>query len=220
MKNLAGVEDCDITIKEELYLADIEMETVKDVLSEVPYTIIGRIGMWTFRRAWKYWAVSVVDTINGLPLNSAMKLHNTPHPIEPDRLLGHVIRAGGHGAALPPNEYGAGPVYNEELDNKLIKLGYEEKYYEALKKSFISITVGEISKLHNEGKLDADLYVDIYHIDTQIGLTEFVKFLKTTHDRTGSMCRDYDSYQGRGKCVSIFQKSSKCTGVCEYFKLR
>jgi len=175
MKNLAGVQEADISIKEELYLSGIAAYPQKGE-GEVPYTIIGKLGPWTFKRAWYYWMVSVEHTKDGLPLEDAMTLHNGSNPIKPDENLGQSIRSGGHGSGPSPEEYGAGPVYDKELDKKLLELGYKEK--EMFGKKYVDINVGEISKLNREGKLDVPFYVESYHIDNQVGLNEFVKFLK------------------------------------------
>lgn len=174
MKNLAGVKDCDKDIREELYLAGIEVVPL-DAKGEVPFTIAGRIGNWKLTRAWYYWIVSVEIPSDGLLLEDAMKLHNKPNPVDSDRILGTSIRCGGHCGCPSPDEYGAQPVYDEALNQKLIALGYEEKTLGSVK--YVDINVGEISKLNQEGKLDVPFYVGNYHIDDQIGLNEFAKFL-------------------------------------------
>lgn len=174
MKNLAGVTECDNDIREELYLANIEVVPMEGK-GEVPYSITGRIGYWKLTRAWTYWIVSVENPTDGLLLEDAMKLHNKPNPINSNKILGTSIRSGGHCGCPSPDEYGAQPVYDNNLNKKLIKLGYEKK--ELCGKKYIDISVGEISKLNQEGKLDAPFYVDCYHIDNQIGLNEFAKFL-------------------------------------------
>ena len=178
MKNLAGDKDCDIVIKEELYLAGVEtIKTKSD--GEVPYTFEGRIGHWNLRRAWSYWVASVERKEDGLIISDALGLHNTPHPTDSNRKIGDSVRCGGHAGAPSPDEYGASPIYNEQLNDRLKKLGYGETYSKALDMTYIPITVGEVSKLCKEGKLDFERYVDCYHIDDQIGLNEFVKFLNT-----------------------------------------
>ena len=176
MENLAGNKKADEHIKEELFLAGIEMIDQKSE-GEVPYTIVGRIGHWKFRRAWYYWVVTVERPEDGLPLVVAMGLHNMPHPTK--KIIGNVVRSGGHCGCPAPDEYGAQPVYNDELDEQLIKLGYKKEYFKPLDKSFIHINVGEVSKLCNEGKLTVERYVDCYHVDDQIGLNELAKTLKT-----------------------------------------
>lgn len=179
MKNLAGVEEADQTIREELYLADIETRN-EEALGEVPYTIIGRIGKWEFRRAWTYWIATVENPVDGLPLEPAMELHNKPNPTNSDQHLGQVIRSGGHAGAPSPDEYGAQPVHNEELDKKLLELGHELKIFKSgdIEHQYVSATVGDISEHCNAGRLDVERYVKCYHIDTQVGLNEFAKFMK------------------------------------------
>ncbi len=177
MKNLAGDKEADVQIREELYLANIPKISVDIGKSEVPYHYIGKIGKWTFKRAWYYWVVSVEETEDGLPLEIAMKLFHAKHPTKIAD-LGSVIRSGGHGGALPPNEYGADPVYNDELDNKLVAAGYKKEYNDFLKKEYVSINVGELSKAINEGKVNTERYVTIYHVDDIVGLCELVKTIK------------------------------------------
>jgi len=118
MKNLAGVKECDTTIKEELYLADIEAIPA-EAKGEVPYSIEGKIGNWKLRRAWYYWVASVEILTDGLPVDDAMELHNKPNPIDSGKILGTSIRSGGHCGCPSPNEYGADPDCNTgKLDVK------------------------------------------------------------------------------------------------------
>ena len=176
MENLAGVKTADSTVLKELYLAGIVAVEQKSE-GEVPYNHIGRIGQWTFRRLWCYWSASVEHTELGMPLDKALELHNKKHPTE-NYKLGCEIRSGGHGGGILPDEYVSQPVYNEELNEKLIALGYKKECSNALKMEYIPITLGEIAELCKQGKLDVQRYVETYHIDTQIGLCEFAKFLK------------------------------------------
>jgi hypothetical protein len=178
MKNLAGVKDADKTIREELYLAGIEAIPEKSE-GEVPYTIIGRVGHWKLRRAWYYWIARAELRTDGIPVEKAMELYHRKNPADESKILGEEIRSGGDAGCSEPNGYTAQPVYDDELENKLMALGYEKKYSELVGKSYVSINYGQIAKLCNEGKLDVQRYVDSYHIDTQIGLNEFVAFLKT-----------------------------------------
>lgn len=177
MINLAGDSKCDVKIKEELYLAGIESIPVSGN-GEVPYSFEGRIRNWKLQRAWTYWIVNVEIETDGLPLKDALKLHNTPNPVDGERWVGLTIRCGGHAGAPSPDEFGARPIHDEQLNERLKKLGYKEEYNKSLKLNYIPITVGEITKLCNEGKLNVERYVTSYHIDDQIGLNEFAKFLK------------------------------------------
>ncbi len=107
MKNLAGDKECDDVILEELYLANIPAVKIEKENSEVPYTYIGRIGNWTFKRQWYYWSVSTEKLENGLPLKQALELHNKVNPVHLNEILGMSIRSGGHAGSPSPDEYGA-----------------------------------------------------------------------------------------------------------------
>lgn len=177
MKNLAGDKNADLQVREELYLAGIPMEEEISE-GEVPYKTIGRIGKWTFRRAWYYWIVSTKERKDGIPLEVAMELHNRKNPIDDTQIMGTSIRCGGHCGCPAPNEYGADPLYDEEFYSQLRELGYKEQYSDILKKSYIPITVGEVSELCNQGKLKVNQYVSSYHVDDQIGLNLLAETLK------------------------------------------
>lgn len=178
--NLAGVPTCDNHIKEELFLAGLEPvhEASK---GEVPYSLVGIVGNWKLRRAWYYWVATLVDEndkTKGFDLKTAMQLHHMPHPTR--KIVGKTVRSGGHAGAPSPDEYGAQPVYDDELDEKLLALGYEKKTVRLgdKKLEYVDINVGEMSVICNEGKLNVERYVDCYHIDDQIGLNAFVQQVK------------------------------------------
>jgi hypothetical protein len=176
MENLAGNKDADRFIKEELYLAGIPQVAVDLGRSEVPYTIIGKLGKWTFKRAWYYWVASAENPKDGLVLAKAIELHERKHPTnDKKKILGNVIRAGGDCTCPSPKSYVAQPAYDEELDRQLTALGYKKKRYEGLDIEGWDLNYGQIGKLCDEGKLTVDRYVDCYHIDDQIGLVEFAK---------------------------------------------
>ncbi|MBI5398462.1 hypothetical protein HZB03_03275 [Candidatus Woesearchaeota archaeon] len=80
MINLAGVEEADEHIQEELCLAGIELVRGEKSEGEVPYSISGKLCDWTFNRAWYYWMASAQDG-NGLPLEVAAQMHERKYPI-------------------------------------------------------------------------------------------------------------------------------------------
>lgn len=168
MINLAGDKKADKYIQEELFLAGIPM--IKEVKSrgEVPYTIEGLLGDWKFERAWYYWIARAEDG-KGLTLVTATLMHETKYPIigvnEPTN-YGQVIRVAGDCGCSHPKEW-ALPV-KETLYKELARLGMEHANY------------GELAELLNSGKMKGLRFVNLYHIDNQIGLNEFARFVKSS----------------------------------------
>lgn len=198
MKNLAThstdpnvLDDLDNTICEELKLSGIPIVKLDERSGEVPTIFGGKIGNWTFRRAWHYWVASTENVEDGLPLNLALELHNKSITsitgVEYD-ILGKFIRSGGDCTCPSPDGYTSQPKYNEELEEKLIELGYEKKTFKGRDKeySYIDINCGDVAKLCNEGKLIVERYVDCYHIDEQFGLNEFAYALFNHNVRIGN----------------------------------
>jgi hypothetical protein len=164
MINLAGVKDCDKTIREELLIAKIPIiEKIKDKHTEVPYSIIGVLGGWyttfdpfetfeslktpeiytnfyrfIFTRAWYYWVVS-----GSVPLVVAKELYA-------DEYGKKDIRVTGHCGCPPPDE-------------KHPKSG---RYYWAT--PYDGVLAEESGYLS----------INSYHIDSQIGLCRFVEALR------------------------------------------
>lgn len=120
MRNLAGQDDCDIYIREELEKAGIMPFALSEPgRSEVPYTVFGCLGAkslseedqrffdrmgttlefaatmssFVFSRAWYYWCVS-----GYVPLPIAEEMYANPNGIKD-------IRVAGHCACPPPSEW-------------------------------------------------------------------------------------------------------------------
>ena len=184
MINLAGVKDADRYIAEELYLAGIHASEKKIVSiaqgsnwatyengerSEVPYSIMGDLDGWVFRRAWYYYMVSCPDGL-GLAYDVAVKLHEKKYPIDHERydILGKVIRVDGDCGCPHPNECKYSTL--EEIEQEFVEARkkYPDMKWDA-KEAFDRSWLRE---------LDGIKYIRLYHIDTQIGLTEFVKAVK------------------------------------------
>jgi len=92
MKNLAGVRECDQTIRTELTQAGIEPHYTELGGGEVPAHEFGKLCGWTFRRAWYYWVASGPP----LPFEYATPLHN---------LIGEEVRVEGHCGCPAPEEW-------------------------------------------------------------------------------------------------------------------
>ncbi len=151
MRNLAGVETCDITIRKELEKAGIDIyNLVEPIDREVSYTLYGGIGgepldedgqgfmerhgimvetmksyvSFTFERAWYYWMVR-----GYVPLDIAVEMYENPNGRKD-------IRVAGHCACPHPADW--------KVKHKVCGMNV----------------------------------VDHYHIDTQEGLNYFVETLK------------------------------------------
>lgn len=155
MKNLAGNKNCDEYIKDELTRAGIEI-VEEESKGEVPYSFTGRLGHYTFRRAWYYWVV-VGDT----PMDLAKKIYEHPEGKA-------AVRAGGHcgcvapetQSSYPKSEDGLAPISQKDMDNA-------EKEYPSLWKD-----VKHKYRLATEHE-ENNKVVNCYHIDSQAGLLLF-----------------------------------------------
>lgn len=162
MKNINYIdEDFTETILEELYLADIPAIKVYD-------KYIGQIGKWILERRSTYWSAKVENERDGLTLESALLLHNKKRPPLNEYRLGGVIRCGGHAGAPSPDVYGADVIFDDKLREQMISL--ENKYGK--------MTFDDVLQYEKKGEIKIERFVNCYHIDTQIGLNEFAKFLK------------------------------------------
>lgn len=174
MKNLAGNKEANYDILEELAIADIKAVKVNPSQGEVPYSFVGSIGNWTLKRAWYYWIAAVEDPKDGLILENAIELYNKVTPNGGS--FGDVIRCAGHGGGISPEEYGSQPIYDEAFTEQCKAKGYATSFLGG--KEYPDLDYGEIAELCKAGKLVAQRYVSVYHIDTQLGLCEFSKFIK------------------------------------------
>jgi hypothetical protein len=166
MKNLAGIVDADMFIQEELLLAGIPIIHVKKGKNEVPYSIQGKLGSWTFERAWHYWNAQAPDG-KGLTLRVATLLHQRKYPIEgkdQPQTYGEVIRVDDN-CTCPHPKYWAFPeetVRIKELD----RLGKK------------SVTYRELAELCNKGTVHGPRFVNLYAIDEQLALNEFARVIR------------------------------------------
>ena len=96
MENLAGRDgtECDEAIRRELERALIDVVTTHRAAGEVAFSLIGRLGDFTFRRAWRYW---IVD--GPMPIEAARELY--ADPIGEDD-----VRSGGHCGCPAPDDFG------------------------------------------------------------------------------------------------------------------
>jgi hypothetical protein len=96
MVNLAGVTDCDDTIRAELRAAGIDsFRWPFKKMGEVPTQLVGCLCGWMFERAWYYWVCSGP----GLPIEVARRLYASNR---------HDVRVDGHCACPSPDAWRGG----------------------------------------------------------------------------------------------------------------
>jgi hypothetical protein len=108
MQNLAGKVDCDVFILEELYKAGVcIVEHPEPLRREVPASLTGVMGKFTFARAWYYWVVE-----GPVPLSVAKILYDHPRGRED-------VRVAGHCGCPPPEKWATnGYVYDYHIDSQ------------------------------------------------------------------------------------------------------
>jgi hypothetical protein len=163
VKNLAGVELCDNFIRRELDRARIDIVEGDRTTQEVPYSVTGKLGPFTFKRAWYYWVVQ-----GPMPLEVALELYA-------DTVGKSDVRVAGHCACPPPE-----PPWVEYYDADGFKLEHDPDGEQA----------ADWANLHAKGHLKspeeerirfvadapataARAFVESYHIDSEIGLRLF-----------------------------------------------
>lgn len=84
MDNLAGKQDCDTTIRSELERCGITIVEGERSTNEVPASLTGILGCFTFWRAWYYWVVN-----GNVPIDIALELYADPVGKTDVRVDGH-----------------------------------------------------------------------------------------------------------------------------------
>jgi hypothetical protein len=169
MINLAGRVDCDMYIRDELTRARIPIvEAQEPSTDEVPSRVSGKLGAFTFRRAWYYWIVS-----GPLPIGAARALYADPEGRR-------TVRASGHGCGIDPDDC----VQWFDTEGKLLaidKTGKEAARYRDLceRHGWDADDVRYVQSLDEVP--DRRGIVDCYHIDNQAGLRLFADTLVGFH---------------------------------------
>jgi len=84
--------------------------------------LTGKLGNWTFERAWTYWVANSSKRKTGLPLDIAEKLHDKKYRIkgpEEPKTYGQVIRVQGHCGCPLPKDW-ARPATGLGIDKKFV----------------------------------------------------------------------------------------------------
>jgi hypothetical protein len=165
VQNLARVKDCDRTIRDELERARIDVVPMDGLDHEVPYSIGGGLGPFTFTRAWYYWVVR-----GPMPLSIAQTLYDHPKGRRTVRVTGHC------GCPAPEEPW----VTWYAPDGA--QLWPRDKYEKESKQFSDSPTMKETMKamldrgeyrVSDDLLMDGSAYIMSYHIDEQAGLLLF-----------------------------------------------
>jgi hypothetical protein len=163
MINLAGNRDCDKYIEKELQRCGIPILNVERANTEVPYSIVGQYGNFTFRRAWYYWMVE-----GPMPLLQAHELYDDP--------VGKTdIRVAGHCGCPAPTAW----ARYLDADGYFLTLDPEGKEMAKWVRMF------ELPPQHYGFRYVKDLYEAVgshvwsYHIDSELGLYLFAQKMRT-----------------------------------------
>lgn len=171
MKNLAGVEDCDRYIREELRHARIEIVEGERSKHEVAASVTGKLGAFKFHRAWYYWVVK-----GPVPLDVARELYADP--------VGKTdVRVTGHCACPPPEEPW---VHYYDAEGKLVALDIGGKERKQLRSLVASGALPEdagaryrfVDTKEEREEVSVRAVVESYHIDTEVGLRLFADTIR------------------------------------------
>ena len=110
--------ECDEAVRHELRAAGIDPVCGEPAVGEVISSVTGRLGDFTFRRAWCHW---VADGL--VPLEVALAMHADPAARK-------GLRVGGHHARPAPGQFAT--VWLDGEGNLNLPLGDKEETAEAL----------------------------------------------------------------------------------------
>lgn len=153
--NLAGNYDCDNHILRELEKAGIKESFYGRTNNEVPYSYIGRLNGFVFKRAWNYWIVE-----GAMPLKTAEYLYKN--------YSGLGIRVAGDASNVEPIKYAEPLGFFKKVNVLMNKYKKHEITMEQVEM--------EIQRIKDNSKR---LYVMSYHIDTIDGLKVFADTIKS-----------------------------------------
>ena len=158
MLNLAGRKDCDQFIRKELNKAGIPIIARDLTRREVPASIAGQLGPFSFERGWYYWVVR-----GPMPLHIARKLHRHPE--------GRAIRATGDACGEHPTQFAVRMHKGKEVaptEEQADWLAFCERKSYAKPDDYIFSDDPQLGQR----------FVLSYHIDTQAGLRAFVRAVR------------------------------------------
>ncbi len=167
MLNLAGDQNCDAEIERELTRCGIEVVRNQPREGEVPSSLRGKLGNFTFRRAWRYWVVN-----GDVPLRVAKEMYDDP--------VGKSdIRVCGHCGCPPPEEPWI--VWRDKKGRKLLLMSERKKLVNRLGKNdptVKSILNDPKIRFVKNRAVAGEGFIRFYHIDSETGLRLFADTLR------------------------------------------
>lgn len=166
MKNLAGNPLAPAYAARELQLAGIEIEPAETV-GEVPANLRGRLGDFTFERAWYYWRVS-----GPMSLQVAQDLFDSNEEVRKS------VRACGHCGRLRPGEPGARATYLTADGEPVVNDpdgSQEARFREWSEKYDLPMQVFSRDPIADGCKA----FIDGYDVDTQEGLNILAQTIRS-----------------------------------------
>ena len=165
MKNLAGVATCDQEIKTELMRTGIEVVHGERMCREVPASVTGKLGAFTFVRQWYYYSA-----VGNVPIAVARELYA-------DTVGRKDIRSGGHAGCPSPDEYGS--EWQLEDGRKVVPLKEKVIADRLIEKRILNQShLDQYVFSDDPASQGAKQYVTCYHIDSELGLYKFAEALK------------------------------------------
>lgn len=170
MRNLAGDENADVILSKELNRCGIP---IKDwnakPFSDVPYTKFGFLeckhGVFSFHRYWYYWGVR-----GEIPLSVARKLYTNVVGKDDIRVNGHCGCPAPEGSALQYRLNGKEIIYDPD--------GKQKEDWDRLSAPGKWLEHHIRPEFSSNPELIADkVFVNNYHIDSELGLYIFVQHL-------------------------------------------
>jgi len=174
MINLAGVKDCDKHIYDELKIAKIELVHGPVSKGEVPASITGKLGEFTFYRAWYYWVAK-----GPMPLAAALELYANPDAQKTVRVAGHC--------GCPPPE-APWITWRDNDGNEIIPMSQKAQMDDFISRGHIKPEQMK-GRRFDERPESFNGFVEDYHIDSQLGLCLYADKIREINSVLHSVTR-------------------------------
>lgn len=126
----------------------------------------GRIGAFTFRRAWSYWIVS-----GPMPLDVARRLYADP--------VGATdIRVNGHCGCPAPGEPGGRPTWTLP-DGRIVLREWERADFEKIGDEWAPGWRDKYVFTDDPESIGARGAIDCYHVDSELGLFKIAEAIRS-----------------------------------------